>query len=98
MKLIAMIGLVALVGIGGMFSSRRSVRLVFWVLAVAPFGLGMFALIQGGIAEPFSSRQMWAFCAVTFWPVVGCVLGECFGYRRSMARRTREGPVKESVR
>lgn len=85
-----LIGLFALVGIGGICFSRRWVRVVFWLLSIPPLGLGVFGLSQGGIAEPFSSRQMWTFCAATFWPAIGCLLGEVITYWRSKAKRTRK--------
>lgn len=62
---------------------------MFWALSVPPFCIGVFAWSQGGIAEPFSSGQMWVFRAVTFWPAAGCLLGEVVVFRRAKAIRRR---------
>jgi hypothetical protein len=62
---------------------------VFWVLSVPPLCVGVLALNQGGIAEPFSAGQMWVFSAVTFWPAIGCLLGEVIAFSRAKALRMR---------
>ena len=73
-------------GVAGVFVNLWWGRLALW-LGSAPFAcVGILALSQGGVAEPFSAGQMWAWCSVTFWPVVGCAAGEV---RRSM-HRTRD--------
>jgi hypothetical protein len=76
---------IALVGVGGMFLMPWWGRVLLWLPSLALLWLGIFALRQGGIAEPFSPGQMFGFCSVTFWPAIGCVVGEA----RRLWRRTR---------
>lgn len=58
-------------------------RAIVWLLSLAVSMVGFLALGQGGIAEPFNQTQMWSFCAVTFWPVLGCALGQALMHRRA---------------
>jgi len=51
-------------------------RIICCVLSVPPFGLACLALWQGGIAEPFSGRQVLEFCTLGFMPAVGCAAGQ----------------------
>jgi hypothetical protein len=75
---------IGLIGVGGMLLMPWWGRVLLWLPSLGLLFLGIFALKQGGIAEPFSSRQMLAFCSITFWPAIGCAVGEV----RRLWRRT----------
>ena len=76
MNTIAIMAAIAGVAIGGILVRRRWIRIILWVLSLPSLGIGILALIQGGIAEPFTPAYMTVFCASTFAPIVGCVTGE----------------------
>jgi len=69
------------IGIGGIFARSMVVRVLCWLFATPPLLAGCFALWQGGIAEPFSEKQMFVFCAGAFWPAFGCLIGQILTYR-----------------
>ena len=67
---------IIIVAIVGVFARPLWARLILWILAIPPLGLGLFALWQGGIAEPFSTELMVLFCGVMFLPATGCLIGQ----------------------
>jgi hypothetical protein len=69
-------------GVGGIISRERWVRVVLWIQAVPSLCIGTFALYQGGIAEGFAPSLMAKFCAIAFWPAIGCIIGEFMSRRR----------------
>ena len=73
---VSWLGLIIMVGLEGVFFCQGWLRVVLWLLAAPPLCVGLLALSQGGIAEPFSTHQMWIFCTFAFWPAVGCTIGE----------------------
>ncbi len=73
------------VGLAGIFVRVVLVRILCWLFAVPLLGVGCFALWQGGIAEPFTEKQMLMFCSVTFWPAVACAIGEVLAFLRRKA-------------
>lgn len=73
---------ISVLGLAGVIMRVRLGRTIVWLLSLAVSMVGLLALGQGGIAEPFSQTQMWSFCAVTFWPVLGCAVGEALTHRR----------------
>lgn len=75
---------IILIGAGGMVLMPWWGRIRLWLPSVGLLSLGIFGLSQGGIAEPFSSGQMLALCSITFWPAIGCTVGEL----RRVWRRT----------
>jgi len=52
------------------------------MLALPALFVGVWALSQGGIAEPFSASQMAKFCTLAFWPVTGCAIGQVLTIRQ----------------
>ena len=71
----------ALIGVLGVVLPRRWIRVALWILSVPGFLKGVFVLVEGGTAEPFSRNLIWNFCSVAFWPTAGCTIG-AFGIRR----------------
>jgi len=78
---VVLVGIVAL-AIAGAFLRPVWARVACWILSVPPLAVGLFALSQGGIAEPFTRGQMTGFCAFAFAPAIGCTLGELSRIRR----------------
>ncbi len=86
MGIIAIILLVgiACVGLAGILVRNGVVRAMLWMLAIPPGLFGVQAIVQGGIAEPFTPGMLTAFTVVAFWPLVGCGIGQVV----HMARRS----------
>ena len=78
----------AAIGIVGALVRPVWARIICWLLSVPPFGLGLFVLACGGIAEPFSEKQMWAVCVPLFLPIMGCAIGEIAAGMRRIKRKT----------
>ena len=51
-------------------------RVLLFLFAILCFGIGLLALLQGGIAEPFSKETMIGFCAVMFSPMAVFIIIE----------------------
>jgi len=66
---------IILLGIAGVFARPVPVRITLWILSLPLLVVGILTLIGGGIAEPFTPRQKAFFCALTFWPAIGCIIG-----------------------
>jgi len=76
------IGGIVVVALAGLLARHFIARIICWVLAAPPLIIGMLALWQGGIAEPFSERQMLRFCSLAFLPAAGCAIGQVFVWRK----------------
>ena len=63
-------------GLGGIFLGNILIRIFLWFLSVFPFAFGYIAWKNGGIAEPFPGIYLYIFCAIAFWPMIGCIIGE----------------------
>jgi len=87
MKLIAVVVGIVAVAIGGILARKRWIRVLFWVLSLPSFGLGLLAWSQGGIAEKFTPDVLIVFCATAFAPIVGCVAGEIISTIRRMNQK-----------
>ena len=75
MILLFIIELIAL-GIAGITERRYSLRIVLWIISLPLHGIGILALIQGGIADPLTKKQMVMLCILTLWPAIGCSIGQ----------------------
>lgn len=65
-----------LLGIAGIWTHQRPMRILLCLLSIPPLATGVLTLVNGGIAEPFKTREMIIFCALTFWPSVGFTIGQ----------------------
>lgn len=70
------LGLLATIGLFGLFFSQGWFRIVLWAFAIYPFLTGIMVLLAGGVIHAFTPSQMLLWCGVCFWPAIGCVLGE----------------------
>jgi len=74
-KVTLVITAILLLGIAGVFTRPVPARITLCVLSFPLLVVGLLTLISGGIAEPFTPQQMVTFCALTFWPAIGCTIG-----------------------
>ena len=88
-KVVIIYSVIGLVGIGGLFARSGLARVLLWVLAVPFFLLGMLILLQGGIAEPMSAREILIACSILFWPAMGCTVGTLVHCRRGKLEKTK---------
>jgi len=86
------VGLIVLALCGALIQ-QPAARIACCILAVPSLGFACFALRQGGIAEPFSGRQMLGFCTIGFMPAVGCAAGQV---RTIMRRKSQNNTSKPS--
>jgi len=75
----------------GVLARSTIVRVACWTLAMPPLAIGALALWQGGIAEPFSAKQLLVFCALAFLPVLGCGTGQLLIWRRRCGHACQAG-------
>ena len=96
MGIIAIILLVgiACVGLAGILVRNSVIRVLLWMLAIPPALFGVQGIAQGGIAEPFTPTMLNVFTAVTFWPLVGCGVGQII----QMARRKNHSADKNATK
>jgi len=81
MVLLVAMALVALT-LAGVMAREFMARAIAWVFSIPPFLIGLLALLQGGIVEPFSKRQLLVFCSIAFMPLVGCLVGRILSKRQ----------------
>lgn len=70
------VGILVALGILGVIARPLWGRIILWVLAVPSLVAGCLVLAFGGIAEPFTKWQIVGFCTLTFWPAIGCTIGQ----------------------
>lgn len=64
-----------LLGIGGVFANRRWARILFWVLALPPFCLGVLCLLVCWLVKGVPVGFLLFCCAGLFLPFFGCLVG-----------------------
>jgi len=74
-RYVATIAGIIVLGIAAIFARLLWFRILLWILAVPFFLLGLLAIVQGGIADAMSPQQMLKWCALMFWPMIGCIAG-----------------------
>jgi hypothetical protein len=74
--------LIGLVGLGGLLTTATWARIVLWTLSLPTLCLGIIFGVNGGAGEPAPPRVLWTACAITFWPFIGCTIGELIKYWR----------------
>lgn len=82
-------------GVAGILFHTGWLRGFLWFASSMAFLFGGCVWHMGGIAEPFSPSGMATFCAIAFWPLIGCLIGE--GIKWRLRQRTEGSVSKEKV-